>query len=168
MYGIFIIPTFTINLSLSCTKNIPFVPWSIWVTDVIPSDVVFGGEALRPILVVEVTCSWLPRILVLLGCFLKWWIFPISHTPGADHLKKSDFPMVVEQPNILGNPHLVAKMIVTNHSYTPPETNIFAPEVMDGWKTFSFPLGVRPIFRCYVSLREGSKLGCNPIYTPEV
>ena len=38
----------------------------------------------------------------------------------------------------------------------PPTTNIFALK-MDGWNTFSFPLGFRLIFRCKiaVSFRQG-------------
>ena len=37
---------------------------------------------------------------------------------------------------------------------TLPETNIFAPEFMDGWNTFSFPFG-KPYFQVRaVSFRE--------------
>ena len=36
---------------------------------------------------------------------------------------------------------------------TFPETNI-APK--NGWLEYYFPIGFRPIFRCYVSFREGT------------
>ena len=40
---------------------------------------------------------------------------------------------------------------------TLPETNIFAPESRFRWKTFSFPFGFRPIFRCEnFSFSEGN------------
>ena len=40
---------------------------------------------------------------------------------------------------------------------TLPETNIFAPEI--GWLEDYFPFGARPIFRGYVSFREGKSHG---------
>ena len=45
------------------------------------------------------------------------------------------------------------------------------PLKMDGWKTFSFPIGFRPIFRCYSTWmsQEVSKWlvsGLYPQYTP--
>ena len=39
---------------------------------------------------------------------------------------------------------------------TLPKTNIFAPK--NGWLEDEFPIGARPIFRGYVSFREGNRL----------
>ena len=40
-----------------------------------------------------------------------------------------------------------------NKITTPPKTNQLAHE--NGWLEYFFPFGFRPIFRCYVSFREG-------------
>ena len=37
---------------------------------------------------------------------------------------------------------------------TPSLKLTFSHLKMDGWNTFSFPFGIRPNFRCYVSFRE--------------
>ena len=43
----------------------------------------------------------------------------------------------------------------TNQPITLPETNIFAPK--NWWLEYYFPIGFRPIFRGYVSFREGNQ-----------
>ena len=62
--------------------------------------------------------------------------------------------MVVEQPNILGNPHLVAKMV--------PLKLTSSHLKMDGWKTIVSFWDSTHFQGCYVSFREGSKLGYDP------